>query len=180
MYFFLSVHSCVLTLEAKCFKFDFGGLLTQLPHVVACRQSRLSGFRLPHSYLSNPLISFPPAGCWVSMWRVRKAVGQSQQADFPLYFPSATWSGEQLKFQISFCRYQAHNNFTAQQSHCNELPEAIKASFLWRDLHEYKKDGFLAGSNQRAFQPRCHIGFVVCQKPLQEASLRSSNQHVST
>lgn len=89
-------------------------------------------------------------------------------------------NGKQLKFQISFCHYQAYNNFTAQQSHHNELPEAIKASFLWRDLHEYKKDGFLTASNHRAFQPRCHIGFVVCQKSLQEAPVRSSNQDAST
>lgn len=111
--------------------------------------------------------------CEVS-WRIPSSSELSH-----VLFPLCTQNSKQLKFHISFCYYQSHN-VTAQQSHYNELPEAIKASFLWRDLHEYKKDSFLTASNHRAFKPRCHIGFVVCQKSLQEASVRSSNQHAST
>lgn len=109
-----------------------------------------------------------------------EGAGKYQQVNFLWVLSLCSQNSKRLKFQISFCHYQAYNNFTAQQSHYNELPEAIKASFLWRDLHEYKKEGFLTASNHRAFQPRCHIGFVVCQKSLQEASARSSNQHAST
>lgn len=102
-----------------------------------------------------------------------EASWQIPASELSLVLFLCTQNGKQLELQISFCHYQAYNNFTAQQSNYNELPEAIKASFLWRDLHEYKKDGSLAASNQRAFQPRCHIGFLVCQKSLQDAAARS-------
>lgn len=139
-----------------------------------------AGFWYSFSLLSVKSTDYLPS-CWMLDLDVAYKVSwQIPPSELSLVLFLCTQNSKQLKFQISFYHYQAYNNFTAQQSHYNELREAIKASFLWRDLHEYKKDCFLTASNHKAFQQRCHIGFVVCQKSLQEASVRSSNQHAST
>lgn len=42
--------------------------------------------------------------------------------------------GKIICCDFSFSHYHAHNNFTAHQSHNNELPEAIKRLFLAHSL----------------------------------------------
>lgn len=123
------------------------------------------------AFSSNPVISLPP--CRMMHVDVANEVSWQTREDF-------CCPQNDTQLQISFCHYRAYNSFTARQSNFNELPEAIKASFLQRDLHEYQSDVSLAAPNQSAFQPRCHFGFLVCQKSLQDAAAGSSNQHAST
>lgn len=125
------------------------------------------------AFSSNPVISLPP--CRMLYVDVANEVSWQTREDF-----SCLQNDTQPELQISFCHYRAYNSFTARQSNFNELPETIKASFLQRDLREYQSDVSLAAPNQSAFQPRCHFGFLVCQKSLQDAAAGSSNQHAST
>lgn len=101
------------------------------------------------------------------------------QVNFPLYFSTVHKTTNNLKFQISFCHYQAHNNFTAQQSHYNELPEAIKGSFCGETFMNTRKTAFLQPVITEHSSRGVTLAFVVCQKSFQEASVRSSNQHAS-
>lgn len=101
------------------------------------------------------------------------------QVNFPLYFSTVHKTTNNLKFQISFCHYQAHNNFTAQQSHYNELPEAIKGSFCGETFINTRKTAFLQPVITEHSSRGVTLAFVVCQKSFQEASVRSSNQHAS-
>lgn len=101
------------------------------------------------------------------------------QVNFPLYFSTVHKTTNNLKFQISFCHYQAHNNFTAQQSHYNELPEAIKGSFCGETFMNTRKTAFLQPVITEHSSRDVTLAFVVCQKSFQEASVRSSNQHAS-
>lgn len=119
--------------------------------------------------------------CWILDVDVEYELSWAKyhQVNFPLYFSTVHKTTNNLKFQISFCHYQAHNNFTAQQSHYNELPEAIKGSFCGETFMNTRKTAFLQPVITEHSSRGVTLAFVVCQKSFQEASVRSSNQHAS-
>lgn len=100
--------------------------------------------------------------------------------NFPLCSSSAhrtanNWSSKFHFAIIKLTTISQHSNQTIMNFQKQLKPLSCGGTFM-----NTRKDGSLAASNQRAFQPRCHIGFLVCQKSLQDAAARSSNQHACT
>lgn len=70
-----------------------------------------------HSYLSNPLISFPPAGCWMLIWNMNWAGPNTTKWTFPCTFPLYTkqqtiWSSKFHFAIIKLTTISQHSNHT--------------------------------------------------------------------
>lgn len=92
------------------------------------------GFWVPHSYLSDPLISFPPAGCWMLMWRM-KGAGEYHQVNFSLYFPSAhraanNWSSKFHFAIIKLTTISQHSNHTIMNFQKQLKPLSCGGTFM--------------------------------------------------
>ena len=87
-----------------------------------------------HSYLSNPLISFPPAGCWVLTWHIKWA-DEYHQMNFPLYFSSAhrtanNWSSKFHFAIIKLTTISQHSNHTIMNFQKQLKPLSCGGTFM--------------------------------------------------
>lgn len=87
-----------------------------------------------HSNLSNPLISFPPAGCWMLLWHMKRA-GEYHQVNLPLNFSCAhrtanNWSSKFHFAIINLATISQHNNHTIMNFQKQLRPLSCGGTFM--------------------------------------------------